>query len=99
MILHVTAKEGPPERADYFQIGEEGDLTPGIMSVWSAPFELNGREAERMVCRRFGLGKMKGEEGKVLKIWEGLGESIAGHVWYVPPVYYLVNDRFPLSIP
>lgn len=48
----------------------------GIVSAWSADFDLKGKEAERLVERRFKVGQ------RVISVWEETGESIARHLWY-----------------
>ena len=48
----------------------------GIVSAWSAEFDFKGKEAERIVQRRFGVAQ------RVICVWEETGESIARHLWY-----------------
>lgn len=54
----------------------------GVVSAWSAPFRVSS-DAAKLVERRFML------LGRVIKIWEETGESIARHLWYSSETYTL----------
>jgi hypothetical protein len=73
--LQVRVGLEPQNSYDVFDDLSQPDAH-GIVSAWSAPFNIEGRkEAEKLVQRRFKIGR------KVLRIWEETGESIDRHLW------------------
>lgn len=73
--LHVRIGHEPKSQCDEFEKLLEDD-TSGVVSAWSAPFNLDGSAgAAKMVERRFQVGQYP------YRILEETGESIARHLW------------------
>lgn len=74
-FLVVSSVKGATPLADDISQSTSHDLE--VISAYSPYFALtNGNEAERLVQRRFSIGR-----NEILRIWEETGESIARHVW------------------
>lgn len=74
-FLVVSGMKGATPPAD--DISQPTHHKLEIISAYSPCFPLmHGKEAERFVQRRLSIGG-----GKILRIWEETGESIARHVW------------------
>jgi hypothetical protein len=75
--LRVRVGVEPRSAFDEYDALAERD-SPGIVSVWSAPFAApsGSREAIKLVERRFRL-----PNDTEVQIWEETGESIARHLW------------------
>ena len=63
---------------DTFEVLFDDNKSRGIVSAYSAPLSpsFGTQEAERLVERRFEI-----LDGRVIRIWEETGESIARHIW------------------
>lgn len=74
-FLVVSGLKGATPPAD--DISQPTGHELEVISAYSPYFPLvHGGEAERFVQRRLSIGG-----GKILRIWEETGESIARHVW------------------
>jgi len=76
--VHVSLVQ--PSDYDAFENREDASSLPSVVSVWSDGLDPPNRIATtpRIAERRFKL-----LNGRVLRMWEETGESIARHLWFV----------------
>ncbi|KAJ6161390.1 hypothetical protein N7470_004786 [Penicillium chermesinum] len=60
----------------------EANAIPLVISGCSAPFRLGSEPAEKLILRELTLAS---SHTATLRIWEETGNSIARHIWLVPP--------------